>query len=616
MNGSFEGATQKGAIPKAKVAANRVVDPSTDNNNSRNSLYSEDIEDEETAGRSRRSSSPRPSTSAPIRPVTLNCTPRWRLEETSSQGKKEEAGLLDCDMDLNVLPKQMLQDLCTLNGDCDICGRTTNGKYKTCHSNGDERTDGEESDDEDEGDEEDGAVGGEELLLEVLPIRSSPDSGEGEMETHKSRSPSCSWDQQSISSGDECFYRYRGEDDEPRLAPPIENLPPNNDERRRSSSPEMDYLEMDFDPSSDWGGDEACPDEDGRQPQQEQQHPQQQQPPQEAAPPDLQRPTPEPVAMQLVQEAPPTPPPPAPIIRPAARVPREESCREMLIWSQMQAAELMQPASTPLYAAANSIFYALHALGSSTTRENIVSYLNEAHPMQSVPQTIVGYLKYRASHTYLLPFAQAYPIFTGNDLARAFGTISQDHIKARFFPILSRNLLHSGRLCRLITLWLSRGVIPIVTFSLALTDNHRHEMIFGANGNGVYTMADPNNLLTEQALKSRLAEQGTTSVSHSDVLSRYSRDQNLQPLLDMCLPWVTNNVLGTVVGILRSKSFHNQSPSPTSPGSSHHHHHHHQQPPLTFPLPLLSVSGVTLVYLGSGINCSIIESMQNMDATE
>jgi hypothetical protein len=67
-----------------------------------------------------------------------------------------------------VLPRQLLQDYCSLNGDCDICGRTTNGKYKSCHLNGDERTDGEDSDDECEDDDDEGAVGGdEELLMEV-----------------------------------------------------------------------------------------------------------------------------------------------------------------------------------------------------------------------------------------------------------------------------------------------------------------------------------------------------------------------------------------------------------------------------------------------------------------
>jgi hypothetical protein len=141
-------------------------------------------------------------------------------------------------------------------------------------------------------------------------------------------------------------------------------------------------------------------------------------------------------------------------------------------------------------------------------------------------------------------------------------------------------------------------------------------------------MAHPNLVHSEQALRQRLSEQGSVSVSHSDVLSRYSRDQNLQSLLHTtCLPWITNNVLGkvhqmccrilylsciflllsgTIVGILRAKSFSNQSPSPTSPGSSHHHQHH---PPVTFSLPLLCVSGITLVYSSSSNHCKTIESL-------
>jgi hypothetical protein len=146
------------------------------------------------------------------------------------------------------------------------------------------------------------------FLLQVLPIRSSPDSGEGELDTHKSRSPSCSWDQQSLSSGDECFYRYKGEDDEVQPPAPIVNLPAERAERHRSSSPEMDYLEMDFDPSSDWGGDEAVPVEE--------------QPIPEMVIPPVARPTPEPVLVPVLERNLSPPPPPAPISRPPMRTAR------------------------------------------------------------------------------------------------------------------------------------------------------------------------------------------------------------------------------------------------------------------------------------------------------
>jgi len=110
-----------------------------------------------------------------------------------------------------------------------------------------------------------------------------------------------------MSSGDECFYRYRGEDDEPIPLVPVVNLPPENAERHRSSSPEMDYLEMDFDPSSDWGGDEVVPEEEQQQPQ-------------EPVLPPVSRPTPEP-AVPPVQERHPTPPPPMPVLRLPLKVP-------------------------------------------------------------------------------------------------------------------------------------------------------------------------------------------------------------------------------------------------------------------------------------------------------
>jgi hypothetical protein len=109
--------------------------------------------------------------------ATYRCF-RWLKEEASSQ-HKGDMDSSDCDTDLNVLPKQLMQDLCSLNGDCDICGRVGTGgiKYKTCHLNGDERTDGEESDDEREDDDDDeGAVGGEEELLMEVCIRNFVDT--------------------------------------------------------------------------------------------------------------------------------------------------------------------------------------------------------------------------------------------------------------------------------------------------------------------------------------------------------------------------------------------------------------------------------------------------------
>lgn len=76
MNGSLDGSAQKGAIPKVKVATSLAEQaPAADNNNSRRSLYSDDENDQ--GGDHQRRSSPRPSTSAPVRPVTLNCASRF-----------------------------------------------------------------------------------------------------------------------------------------------------------------------------------------------------------------------------------------------------------------------------------------------------------------------------------------------------------------------------------------------------------------------------------------------------------------------------------------------------------------------------------------------------------
>lgn len=178
-----------------------------------------------------------------------------------------------------------------------------------------------------------------------MPGRCSPDSGEGEFENQNSRSPSCSWDQQSSSSssaGEECFYRYRGEDDAPRNPAANENIPNRADgqnvARRRSSSPEMDYLEMDFDPSSsDWGGDDSRPAA-----------------PVALLPPilDPHPPTPPPLPVPQVH-LPPSPREERPLPRPVQQQERPVLAAaitrgDVMLWSQSCASELTHPFTTPL----------------------------------------------------------------------------------------------------------------------------------------------------------------------------------------------------------------------------------------------------------------------------
>ncbi|KAF4522447.1 hypothetical protein B566_EDAN002531 [Ephemera danica] len=500
----------------------------------------------------------------------------------------------------HVLPRDLQgsSDFCGLNGECDHCGGVA-----LEHVNGTGRhSAGQNSDMEDveiEDYEEDGAVGGEDLLFEVLPGRCSPDSGEGEFENQNSHSPSCSWDQQSSSSNEECFYRYRGEDDVPGHPIANDNVPNHaeNNERRRSSSPEMDYLEMDFDPSSsDWGGEEVA-----RPPAPE---------PEPTPPPPLVHP----IAQQL-------PTSPQPFERPPPSRPQEQerpamvpiiSRGDVMLWSQSHASELTHPFTTPLTSATNAIFYTMSAMGHTVSRESVVTVINELNPPMPVPQTLVSYLHYRGSHTNpTTPSSMSHSsrILTGPDIARALRVVSCGQLRARFFPILSQQLLNSGNLCSYIISWLHRGVVVVLTFSQVHSEGSRHDMVFGSSQGGLLMMGEPYQVVSESLLRARLSGQGTVAVPYTELIARWGSEQDLRPLMQTsCLAWVTHNILGSVVGMLREATMVAASPSPSSPCTSRQ-----PQPQPMLTLPLLCEAGITLVCEIKNSHCHLLENCRNFN---
>lgn len=87
--------------------------------------------------------------------------------------------------------------------------------------------------------------------------------------------------------------------------------------------------------------------------------------------------------------------------------------------------------------------------------------------------------------------------------------------------------------------------MPILTFSQAASEASRHEMVFGSSEGGILTMGEPYRTLGETVLSTRLAGQGRIVVPHSEILARWSRDQDLRPLMrPPILAWATHNILG------------------------------------------------------------------------
>uniref|UniRef100_A0A1B6MG20 Uncharacterized protein n=1 Tax=Graphocephala atropunctata TaxID=36148 RepID=A0A1B6MG20_9HEMI len=176
------------------------------------------------------------------------------------------------------------------------------------------------------------------------------------------------------------------------------------------------------------------------------------------------------------------------------------------------------------------------------------------------------------------------------DLIRGLHSVSQDLVYARFFHMYPQR---SISLVSWLSHWIRRGAVPIVTVNPQrglragggeqVPDAWHHQMVHGVSARGVH-LTNPLEVQTEARLWPQLASPSELRVRRDDVVSRWTPDTLLHPLIHPSLPlWRRLNVLGQVVNVVRES--HGGGSSSRS------------QPTAHVTIPASYSSGVTIVLL-------------------
>lgn len=135
------------------------------------------------------------------------------------------------------------------------------------------------------------------------------------------------------------------------------------------------------------------------------------------------------------------------------------------------------------------------------------------------------------------------------NLIRGIHHASQGTLYARFFQMYPRRDI---MLSKWLFHWIKKGAIPIATMNVqrdnalepSSQDTRQHQMIFGVTSKGIY-MTNPLECVKEDDLWSRLTNPSVLVIKKQEIISRWSPDTNLKPLMYQTDDrWKAMNVLG------------------------------------------------------------------------
>jgi len=148
------------------------------------------------------------------------------------------------------------------------------------------------------------------------------------------------------------------------------------------------------------------------------------------------------------------------------------------------------------------------------------------------------------------------------DLIEGVRQLCAGRVIGRFFPMHGRSL----NLCSWLSGWISRGCVPVATVNLQravsspgaqIADSWHHQMIWGVSGQNVY-LSNHLEVLPEQSLVPQLDSPSELLVRREDIVSRFSEDTDLTPIVtdtaSFDQKWSNCNVLGQVINILREEN--------------------------------------------------------------
>nr|XP_022904620.1 uncharacterized protein LOC111416758 [Onthophagus taurus] len=186
---------------------------------------------------------------------------------------------------------------------------------------------------------------------------------------------------------------------------------------------------------------------------------------------------------------------------------------------------------------------------------NALNALNYSTSVQKVQQNINTRLRKNSAPLtdYLLSRSTAGT--THEDIIDCIHKVTEGKVYARFFHMFPERIIN---LRRWLMFWLKNGAIPIATLNIQqakkevqeIPDAWHHQMIFGVSPKGIH-FANPIECVQEDVVWSYLVSESVLLVRREDVVSRFNVQTDLPELMSIDdFRWRSMNVVGQVAHII------------------------------------------------------------------
>ncbi|XP_050524931.1 uncharacterized protein LOC126896308 [Daktulosphaira vitifoliae] len=224
-----------------------------------------------------------------------------------------------------------------------------------------------------------------------------------------------------------------------------------------------------------------------------------------------------------------------------------------MVWSEKEAAQLQINQIGVSACGATAIMNTLLALRIPFNTEQILKTVGTRLRNENAP--LISYLESRSVAGC-----------TADDLVRTLETVTNSLISARFFPTYA-NI--DVPLATWLASWIQKGAVPILTLNRQrginsdsfVPDSWHHQMVYGVtysplcpNECAQIYMTNPLTISTMESLRPQLFSPSVLMIKRADVLSRWTPLTDLMPLANHPnRSWQISNVLGQVVNLIREE---------------------------------------------------------------
>ncbi|XP_060850420.1 uncharacterized protein LOC132929240 [Rhopalosiphum padi] len=223
-----------------------------------------------------------------------------------------------------------------------------------------------------------------------------------------------------------------------------------------------------------------------------------------------------------------------------------------MVWSEKEAAQLQVNQIGVSACGATAVVNTLLALRTQFNLDRIVQIIGTRLRDETAP--LVPYLESRA-------VAGCMP----HDLVRTLEIATDSQVSARFF---ATNQYLDLPLAPWLAAWIKKGAVPILTLNLQradvppslVPDSWHHQMVYGVSYNPLYPdfaqiyLTNPLSISYMESLIPQLFSPSSLMIKRADILSRWTPQTDLMSLATHpSRHWHRFNVLGQVVNLLREE---------------------------------------------------------------